>query len=333
MLLKRKLYAIPIERVEDPTLSRLFQEKQQELDLQITMLADRGSPRFLYDSLRLFGSIEPTLVQTAEDLLQRLPPRSRDDSQSGYLNAQAFAERASTEIDYYRQTFPAFAGSIEIREDISSLMVSHGTLLIGKQTRIPTARTEALLHHEIGTHMLTYFNGRAQPFQQLYAGLAGYEELQEGLAVLAEYLVGGLSRPRLRLLAGRVIAAHCLVDGAAFIETFRRLTQTHHFDQQSAFTITRRIYRGGGLTKDAVYLRGLMRVLTYLHKGGELAPLFVGKIATDHIPLIRELQLRSVLQPAPLQPRYLQNPATTTRLERLRQGLSVCDLIERSRPS
>ena len=33
-------------------------------------------------------------------------------------------------------------------------------------------------------------------------GLTGYDTLQEGLAVLSEYLVGGLSRPRLRLLGG-----------------------------------------------------------------------------------------------------------------------------------
>ncbi|NIQ16470.1 MAG: DUF1704 domain-containing protein, partial [Candidatus Dadabacteria bacterium] len=69
-------------------------------------------------------------------------------------------------------------------------------------------RVEALLQHEIGTHALTYFNGLSQPFKQLCIGLSGYEELQEGLAVLAEYLVGGLSKPRLRLLAGRVVAVN-----------------------------------------------------------------------------------------------------------------------------
>ena len=40
-----------------------------------------------------------------------------------------------------------------------------------------------------------------------------------------------------------------------------------------------RIYRGGGLTKDAVYLRGLLQILRYLREGGELEPLFVGKVA------------------------------------------------------
>ena len=115
--------------------------------------------------------------------------------------------------------------------------------------------------------------------------------------MLAEYLVGGLSRPRIRLLAGRVIAAHCLITGASFIETFRTLHDGFGFNQRIAFTTTIRIYRGGGLVKDAVYLRGLVKLLKYLERGGELEPLFVGKIATDHIPIIRELQYRHVLKP------------------------------------
>ena len=88
-------------------------------------------------------------------------------------------------------------------------MVSRGNLNIGKRVKIPESRVEALIQHEVGTHVLTYINGMDQPFQQLYCGLAGSDELQEGLAVLSEYLVGGLSAPRFRILAGRVMAAKC----------------------------------------------------------------------------------------------------------------------------
>jgi hypothetical protein len=95
--------------------------------------------------------------------------------------------------------------------------------------------------------------------------------------------------------------------------------------------MTVRIYRGGGLTKDAIYLRGLVDILKYIHTGGELTPLFVGKIATNHIPMIHELQSRQVLRPAPLQPRYMNNPETTKRLAHLRQGMSVLDLIEKEK--
>ncbi len=76
--------------------------------------------------------------------------------------------------------------------------------------------------------------------------------------MLAEYLVGGLSRPRLRLLAARVLATRHMIDGATFVDTFRELDGLYGFDRRTAFTIAMRIYRGGGLTKDAVYLRGLV---------------------------------------------------------------------------
>lgn len=330
VLLKRHLFKIPLERIEDPTLANLFLEKQRELDRQISMLLDRGTRHFRYGSLQIFGGVDKDLMDMAESLLHHLPPRSRDDSHRGYLNARAFAERAIDEIAYYRQTCATFTGEVQVRDDINTgLMVSQGTLLIGKQTKVPVTRVDALLHHEVGTHMVTYFNGQSQPFRQLHTGLAGYEELQEGLAVLAEYLGGNLSRPRLRILAARVIAAHCMLEDASFIDTFRLLDTTYGFDQHTAFTVTMRIYRGGGLTKDAIYLRGLLHVLDYLRKGGDLTPLFVGKIAAAHIPIVRELQLRGILHPIPVQPRYMCNDTIHARLERLRQGLSVWDLVEK----
>ena len=121
---------------------------------------------------------------------------------------------AEDEIARYRLLSPEFTASVSIREDLySGLLVSRGRLLVGRRTKIPAARVDALLQHEVGTHLVTYYNGRAQPFRQLDSGLAGYDGLQEGLAVLSEYLVGGLSRPRMRLLAARVIAVEQLVQG------------------------------------------------------------------------------------------------------------------------
>ena len=265
-ILKRKLYEIPIGRVEDPTLAYLFNEKRTELDRQLTMLEDRETPQFLYGSLQLFGNISDNLLELSKSILKTLPARSREHSQIGYLNAEEFADKAVSEIEYYKQYYPSLSSRVQIRDDVIGLMVSRGNLLISRNIKIPTSRCEALIQHEIGTHIVTYFNGLAQPFKQLYSGLAGYEELQEGLAVLSEYLVDGLSRPRLRLLAGRVIAARCIIDGASFIDTFKEMNQTHGFDQLTAFTLTVRIYRSGGFIKDVVYLRGLVNLLNYLER-------------------------------------------------------------------
>jgi hypothetical protein len=90
-----------------------------------------------------------------------------------------------------------------------------------------------------------------------------------------------------------------------------------------------RTFRGGGLTKDAVYLRGLVQILKYLAGGGDLEPLFVGKIAAQHIPIIRELTWRGVLAEAPMRPRYVTAPEALARIDRLERGMSVLDLIQR----
>lgn len=333
MLLKRQLHAIPVERIEDPAVAEIFHEKLSELDRQITMLQDMNTPRFVHGSMQLFGSIDGDLVKLAESLLDVLPPRSHDDANGGRLDANAIADLAEKEIDHYRRQWQGMGGGVDIRGDIASgLMVSRGKLLISRNARVPGVRAEALLQHEIGTHMLTYYNGRAQPFRQLYCGLAGYEALQEGLAVMAEYLVGGLSRPRLRLLAARVLAAQRMVQGASFVEIYNELDRRHDFEHRTAFTITTRIYRGGGLTKDAVYLKGLVQVLKYLGDGGELEPLYVGKIAAEHVPVIHELRWRQVLHEPPLRPRFLGTPGVNDRLKRLRHGVSVLDLVERRSP-
>jgi len=329
-LLKRRLYQIPVERIEDPTLAYLFRQKQDELDRQITLLGDVDSPRFLPESLQIYGGVSAWLLERAREVLNRVPTRSSDESKSGQLTATEFAKRAQEELGYYQQRRADFAAKVSVRDDMyAGLMVSGDQLLIGGRTAIPRRRANALIQHEIGTHLITRYNGHHQPFRQLEVGLAGYDGLQEGLAVLAEYLVGGLSGQRMRILAARVIGAHQLLDGASFIDTFRTLDRTFEFSQRTAYTIAMRLYRGGGLTKDAVYLRGLLQILRYLREGGQLEPLFVGKVASAHLPLIFELSMREIIKPPALRPRYLESATAQKKIERLRGGVKLLEMLER----
>ncbi len=328
--LKRQLYRAPVERIEDPALAVLFREKMDELERQITMLQDRNTRRFLPGSIQLYGGAEPPLHATALAILEEISPGSRETRAGLRVNAAEFAEYAKAELERLKKQMPGLNARVEIRPDVTGLMVSRGNLLVSSRSSIPLSRVEALIQHEVGTHVLTYHNGRAQRMRQLYTGLAGYEALQEGLAVLSEYLVGGLSAPRLRLLAGRVVAAHHIVNGASFVETFQSLRSEHGFPGRTAFVITMRIFRAGGLTKDVVYLRGLQQILKYVGKNQGLEPLFVGKIAAQHIPVIRELQWRKVLIPAPLSPSYLESESALRRLADLRIDSSLIHLVKRS---
>ncbi len=326
-LLKRQLYRVPVDRVEDPALQQVFREKQEELERKITLLNDRDTPRFLYGGLQLYGAVEPSLLRLANDILEHVPQRGADAPSAGLIDAAAFAALAETEFAYYRDTCPEFSAKVRVTKKVAGVMVSRGQLLINPNTTVGAARADALIQHEVGTHLVTYHNGRAQPFRLLYSGLAGYDPFQEGIAVLSEYLVGGLSRPRIRQLAARVIASQQLIDGASFIDTFRTLERDHGFTQRSAFTIAMRIYRGGGFVKDSVYLRGLVQVMKYLRNGGDLDVLFVGKLAARHTDIIRELLFRKVLQPPQIAPRYMQDPRAQDRLAKITSGeVSVLDV-------
>ncbi len=330
-LLKRRLFALPIEHVEDPTLNWLFREKQEELDRKITMLRDRNTRQFFYGSLQVYGEVRPGLRDLASNILERLPHKDYDLGSAENLDAEAFAEMAAVEFNYYRKTCEDFPHTVQIRRDVpAGLMVSSGRLIIGHRTRVPASRIDALLHHEVGTHMLTYFNGCMQPLRLLSHGLAGYEALQEGIAVLSEYLSGGLSIPRLRVLAARVLAADGIIEGRTFPDLYRMLQSDYDFKEYEAFSIAFRTFRGGGLIKDVIYLRGLYELVAYLRGGGDLDALFVGKIALRHLSLVEELMDRGVLRDAPLRPRYLNDDDAQHRLSFLRNGHSIVDLIEDS---
>jgi uncharacterized protein (TIGR02421 family) len=332
--LKRRLFHVPIENVEDPLLNHLFREKQEELDREITLLRNLGTPRFKWASYQLHGVVEDDLLKLAQTILKHLPLEQQeeyaeDPGTGGYVDAAAFAEAAHAELDHYRRLSPAFTGGVEILPDVTAgLMVTKGILCVSRNLHVPRHRLEALLHHEIGTHVVTYSNGLVQPLKIFASGLAGYDALQEGLAVLSEYLCGGLTRARARVLAGRVVGVRALVDGADFVETFRLLSGDHAFPAHTAFIITVRIHRGGGLTKDAQYLRGLRELLAYLRGEGTLEPLFVGKLGIPHIPVVQELVLRGVLHLPPVKPRWLSDLAVMERLGACRR-MDVMDLIEK----
>lgn len=335
-LLKRRLYDIPIDRIEDATLIQLFEQKQDHLDRQLTALKNIDAPPFYYDSVQLYGMPDDGLVQLARSILARLAEAAsggvKDPAKDAVelIHADGIVAAARDQIDYYHQRLPAFVATVHVRNDLAStMMVAQDRLYVSASAAMARHALEPILHHEVGTHLLTYFNGRQQPFQQLYAGLAGYEELQEGMAVLAEYLAGGLTPSRLRTLACRVLAVRALVEGRSFVESFHLLRDEQRLPGKAAFMTALRVFRGGGLTKDIIYLRGLRDLVEHLRQGHNLEPLYVGKIALSHVPMVQELRRRGIVGPPALLPRFLDDADAALRLDRCRQH-SLIELVEHS---
>lgn len=324
-LMMRRLYSLEIELVEDPSLHRLLSEKRDEIARQLTLLKDRDTSRFLHESQQLFGGVGDGLVRDAEHLLGSIPDDPPEDKR---VPAAVFAEAAQKEFDLYRARYDGFDYGLELRDDISDLMVSHGRMLVPSAAVFRSSRINALVHHEVGTHVVTFANGARQPLKLLAVGLPDYEETQEGLAVLSEYVVGGLDPQRLRLLAARVLAVKHLLDGADFLELFKELHESIGFPARMAWGVTIRVARSGGLTKDVIYLRGISRMLEFAAERKDLTPLLVGKLSLEHVPLVEELLDRGFLERPWVQPRWLELPESGKRLERVYDGISVTELIE-----
>lgn len=324
-LLKRELYELPIEEVNDPTVASLLREKRIELDRMITLLEDRDSPRFALGSLQLYPAVDDRLMAEADTILSKVPA---GEPVGDWVTPQEFAIRAEREIASYRTLAPEMQATVNLRDDMPGIMVSLGQLHLGSTNRIARSRVEALIQHEVGTHLVTYENGLVQPLLLFSAGLPGYEQTQEGLAMLAEYISGGLEPNRLRLIAARVVAVDMMTRGAGFVEIFGRMHDELGLPPVAAWSVTMRVTRGGGSSKDAIYLRGLIEILGHLGSGLPLEPLLIGKIALAQVPLVEDLLWRRILEPPRLRPRWLDIEGAGERLERVKDGMSPVELVE-----
>lgn len=321
--LEERLSQIRPEDATDSSIATMVERLVAELWLRLEMYRTRGTDKFFLVAVEMFGHVDQATLDLARRILD-IEPKTRRGEQT--IGAEEFAQRARSELEFYRRSYPEMKASVELSGTRPGLMVETGVLHIGKDTRIAHSRVDQLLQHEVGTHIVTFENGKSQPLQMLGLGLAGYDELQEALGVLAEHLSGEITPARLRVLAYRVVAANLRSEGAAFREAFDGLTALGA-SRRVAFATTMRAYRSGGMTKDVIYLRGLNRLLEDLASGLELGPLFVGKIAFDSIPLVAELRERNVLAEPPLIPRFLTRESSEGRLSEIREGRGLLEVM------
>jgi uncharacterized protein (TIGR02421 family) len=302
---RRQLAAAPIDDIEDPPVARLLGGLRDELDVLCRMVAARDTDAFLGLSAQVHGTVGEVALAEAVGVLEVLHGW-RSDWTGTAVDASGFAAAARAELDRLRDRHGELDAGVEVRDDVHGVMVVRRTLLIDPRYRLDPRRVDALVQHEVGTHVVTELNGRLQPLRSLEVGLARYEETQEGVAVLAELAAGGLTAERLALLAARVLAVRRRVEEEPFADTVAELVDAHGFAPRAAFDIVLRVHRGGGLLKDAVYLRGFAAALAHVRGGGPLDPLLVGKVHLDDLPEVCDLLERGVLTPPRVRPRWAE---------------------------
>lgn len=324
-----ELKRLPVDKVEEPLVEILLQEKQTELQLQLELVLKREQQGFTAVSTELFGGLEPTLSQTAKNILTQVAAEEEPEHPRGYdagcIDVITAAER---EIAFYREQAPELKATARAVADLNSMMmVHHGHLKVASSVCLSKERIAPLIAHEVGTHVVTRYNGSLQPLKQFEVGLAHYDALQEGLGTLAEYLAGFLPARRLRVIAARVIASDLALAHKDVGSIFAELHEQYQVPTEDAFDIAVRARRGGGLTKDSVYLKGLRDLLAYLASGEDLTFLHLGKFAIEQRLIVQELMEQGWVQPPRIIPRHLQSEAGRSRLNRVR-NLSIESLYQ-----
>lgn len=306
--LKRQLFNLPVEKVEDPDLQQIYEDVIISYVDKIDQLQTIGTNDFLYNSLRYFGEPTEKDIRNANFILH-LPDSDDNGKMLTAKGIQAIMERFAQKEGYEYK--------IVIDDNmIANALVSDTSVKINSTAHVLEIEANALAHHELGVHLVTTLNAKAQPLRILSLGCPVNTMTQEGMAILSEYLAGFLSIKRLKVLALRVLAVDSMIKEKSFRNTFMMLKEQYGVENNMAFTITARVYRGGGFTKDCLYLKGLHEVLNAYEKEDGFNNLLCGKTALAHLPQINRLVEKGIfIPPQRITPSFL-NPSDNDDIRR-----------------
>lgn len=179
---------------------------------------------------------------------------------------------------------------VVLSEDLpSAAATGDGVILVKTGARYRALDVERVVLHEIEGHALPRLRARHERLGLYRIGTAGGCDDEEGRALLLEQRGGYLDALRRAELGRRHVAALSLRRGADYVETARLLLD-RSAPLQEALRITSRVYRGGGLGRELVYLTALSRVERAFERDGELESFLErGRIAVAAARVLRDL--------------------------------------------
>jgi len=318
--LHRLFFSQRLERIEDEDIRQLYEDIIYDYSGLIECIETIGQgKKFYYNSLRSFGTPTEKDIENAKFIL-RFDDSEFDEEMLPMYNVT----EAEAYFDEFSQRYD-FNYDIKFSTNIAAAaMVVNNTqtLLLRKNHKFSKNQLKVLTNHEVGVHMVTSFNALHQPLKIFSNGIPQNVETQEGLAVYAEYMSGCLTLTRLKELSYRVIATDSLAKGYNFSATFDLLFNQYKLNRDKAYSITQRVHRAGGFTKDHVYLSGLCKIYKYAQNGGELHTLLIGKMTLEYKEVVEKMKsLGLVLPPKYYTDAYLTNNNSNKNLDFILKSL------------
>ncbi len=317
--LHRLLFSQRLERIEDDAIRQLYEDVIYEYSGLIECIETIGKgKKFYFNSLKSFGTPTERDIENAKFILRF------DNVDNADLDPIHDAEYAKQYFNKFSERYD-FKYTIKISNNLSAaamVLNNTQTLVLRKNHKFSNNQLRVLANHEIGVHLVTTFNGLSQPLKVFSNGFPNNVETQEGLAVYSEYMSGSLTMYRLRELAFRVIAADSLSKGYSFSDTFDLLYGQYKLERNEAFSITQRVHRGGGFTKDFLYLSGLRNVFQFANDNQDLVKLLMGKVCMSYTNTIDKLiDIGLAIPPIHFTDAYLENKNNNPKLDFILEGL------------
>ncbi len=296
--LKRQLSQLRTLDITDVSIRHMYESVINSYFDKIDLLANLDTRKFLYNSLRYFGRPSQKDIKNANYLLH-LPAIPTEPNKTPIVPMGSVIEQFKTALDDY-----GIDSRIELsKRVISQVMVLNSQKLIRMRpdAKFTQKQVNAMIEHEIGVHMVTTYNSANQALKIFNLGHPVNTRTQEGLAILSEVLSGNITLSRLKKIAFRVIITDMMCSGANFIECFNYLVNDHAVPSNDAYTIVTRIFRGGGFTKDYLYLSGFVEIMRFWKNDNDLSPLLVGKTSIEFYDTIEEMIGREMIE----KPRFI----------------------------
>ncbi len=288
--------------LDDSPLGKIFLGKKQEISNKIRLLESIDESSFTDLSIKLFGRPEEHEIKECDDFLNQLNLSKKEEK---FLNL----EEASKKFEEVFKEYGLKNWKVKIKENMVADCVSgkNNSLFLREKALFTKERIEALIVHEVETHILTAENGKLQPYEIFNRGFADYLITQEGLAIYnIEKQKDTNPNAKYKALL-HVITINEAIN-RSFAETYSKIKK-YNIPKEQLFRSTVKAKRGfsntaqkGAFTKDYIYYKGYNQIKEFVKNGGNIKDLYFGKINIKDIEIVKNLQ---GVTPPKLLPKWL----------------------------
>lgn len=312
---------------EIPKITNLHQEKEKFFS------SNTYNPQFTYESpvdrshLLLYGLPNNNIYEYSKNLIQRTLTDYGDLNKLSDLEGELLS-LSETKALFDEHLSQNNTSNKLIIQYVNAQVARTNTSLtendeIIMKIRLPIAyhkkSMQAVLDHEIGTHVFRWINDMQQPWynHEMREKFSDYLITEEGLATLHWLLTHPVNFPLQQAIYYYTVF---LGQDRSFRELFETLNALFN-DPEYAWLLSLRVKRGyedteepGSYTKDIVYLNGVKEVSQWLSRNDYKAnDLYYGKIAIKDLDHIQTMDSRL----APLLPLFVKDSSYSDRIGRV----------------